>query len=150
VLSKKLAAAVALAVFFAIVGSILISRGPRYYLVAANRTHHRLTNIWVYYDTTIAAAPGDLVPGGLSSYGPIGLPIPQEAIVNWTDANGVHHSPRVRLAGNVPRRPRSQQIWLIIEEDETVTVRMLPIHDVEANAALVRAMLLPYRQKDLK
>ncbi len=146
---KILLALAAFAALLTLAGIVAMWRRPDYDITTANRTHYELDDVWVFYGTKIAAAPGRLVPGGQKSYGPIGLPVPEEATVTWRDQNGIQHSPKARLAGIVPRAPRVQKIWLVVEEDGTITVRMVRHDDIEANADMIRS-LKPYREKDRK
>ena len=121
-------------------------KGPRYFIHMGNRTPQMLGDVGVYYGAKIAAIKGDLVPGGYATVGFVTLPVPEEATVTWTEKSGVHHAPKVNLAGIVPTCPRNVNIWFIIDKDGSVTVRSVSTDDREANQALL-ITLNPYREK---
>jgi hypothetical protein len=118
-------------------------KGPRYEICVGNRTRHRLDDVWVYYGTEIAAAPGGLVAGGRKTYAIVTLPVPDEATITWVQEN-VRHSPKVKLVG-VPRCPRDLNLWFIVNEDGSVEVAAVRYDDLGANVALAKT-LLPYRE----
>jgi hypothetical protein len=126
--------------------TIIAPKGPRYTICMANRTRHRFDNVWVYYGTEIAAAPGKLLPGGYATYGFVTLPVPEEAVVTWA-LDGVHYAPKVKLEGIVPRCPRHINIWFIIEEDSSVTVKNVSDADRATNQSLLKT-LLDYRETE--
>jgi hypothetical protein len=135
----------------AIAGTILVLRAagpPRhrvarssYAIVMANRTHLQLDDVGVYYGEQVAAMKGLLVKGGNAGYGIVTLPVPEEATVTWTEESGVHHAPKVKLAGIVPPSPRDMDIWFIIEEDGSVTVKCVPANDHDASVSLLKTLV---------
>jgi hypothetical protein len=126
-----------------------------------NRTHRDLYGVAVYFNGRKAAEKGYTVKGGLASVGFVFLPIPEEAEVRWIDEaknsspkpqiakndyspeavarlrqwveHGEHHSPKVKLTGIVPEDPAHMNIYFIIEEDGSVTVKCVRFDDREAN-----------------
>ena len=134
---------------------------PGYHIVMINRTHRDLYGMAVYFDGKMAAEKGYTAKGGLASYGFVFLPIPDDAEVRWIDEaknpsskpqiakndytpeavdrlkrwidQGEHHSLRVKLTGTVPEDPAHMNIYFIIEEDGTVTVKCVRSDDRAAN-----------------
>jgi hypothetical protein len=135
-----------LAVAIVIVCTVATSKRPRYYIIMANRTHQQFDDVAVYYGDEIAATKGLLVKGGKAGYGFVTLPVPEEATVTWTEENGVHHAPKVKLAGIVPPSPRNIDIWFIIEEDGSVTVKSVRDDD-RATSQSVGKTLVEVRNK---
>jgi hypothetical protein len=116
---------------------------PYYYIHMANGTRHDLDNVGVYYGDRMAAEKGILTKGNYATYGPVTMPVPEEAIVTWSRDTGVHryppeHSLKVKMAGIVPPRPRDVNIYFIIEADGTVTVKMVESDDLNANIAATK------------
>jgi hypothetical protein len=97
-----------------------------------NRTPRDLKGVRVYFGGEMAAHAGSLVKGGLASYGYVTLPIPEEAEVRWID-QGVKHAPKIKLAGLVPSNPFDVNIYFIIEDDGSVTVKTVSCDDREGN-----------------
>jgi hypothetical protein len=103
---------------------------PRYFIYMVNRTPHEFEGVSVYFAGKMAAECGNMVKGGLASYGFVTLPIPAEAQVRWDD-RGVHHAPTVKLQGVVPDHPVGLDLYFIIEEDGSVTVKCVRFDDVD-------------------
>lgn len=118
---------------------------PRYTIVVANRTHHTLEDVWVYYGVKIAAAPGHIVPGGRKTYAIVTLPMPEEATVTWVEES-VKHAPKVNPLGTVPLCPIDLHVWFIINDDASVEVAVVRDGDRDAHIALSKT-LLPYREQ---
>jgi hypothetical protein len=97
-----------------------------------NRTPRDLDGVDVYFGDKMAAEKGPLVKGGLASYGYVTLPIPEEAQVRWID-QGVRHEPKVKLTGLVPSHPFDVNIYFIIEDDGSVTVKTVSCDDRKGN-----------------
>ena len=131
---------------------------PGYHIAMVNRTPRDLWGVDVYFDGRMAAEKGYLPAGGLASYGFVFQPVPQEAEVHWIDESknpsakpqiaknpeavarlrqwvekGQHNSPKVKLTGIVPNDPAHMNIYFIIEQNGSVTVKCVPSDDLEAN-----------------
>jgi hypothetical protein len=124
---------------------------PYYYIYMANRTPHDLDDVGVYYGKKMAAEAGRTGKGGYATYGPLTIPVPDEAVVTWSKDIGFHryppeHSITVKLAGIVPPRPRDMNVWFLIEEDGSVTVKCAHEDDHAVNDPLGRS-LLPYERQ---
>lgn len=104
-----------------------------YALFMTNRTHQDLDGASVDFGGQPAAQFGSLPRGGLGSYDHVILPIPAEAEVRWSD-RGVRHDLKVQLRGAVPVFPDGMNIYFIVEEDGSVTVKVAGKHDRDANA----------------
>jgi hypothetical protein len=141
---------------------------PGYDIYMVNRTHHDLYGIGVYFEGKMAADAGRLVKGGKATFGFVFLPIPEEAEVRWIDEStnrspephiaasdysaeavarlrqwveqGEHHSPKVKLTGIVPPNPAHMNIYFIIEEDASVTVKCLHSADLKGNIELTKGI----------
>jgi hypothetical protein len=146
--------AVGLAVLIAVfVAWVITARATTacYYIVMANRTHRDFEGAEVYYEKRLAAEGGRMVSGALHGYGPVTLPVPDEALVVWSVDTGRHryppeHEVKVKLSGLVPKRPRNIDIWCIIEEDGSVTVTCVGKNDLAASVRLAKT-LDPYLKK---
>jgi hypothetical protein len=103
---------------------------PRYFIYMVNRTPREFEGVGVYFAGKMAAEKGHMVKGGLASYGYVTLPIPAEAEVRWDD-RGVHHAPMIKLQGVVPDHPVGLDLYFIIEEDGSVTVKCVRFDDVD-------------------
>jgi hypothetical protein len=136
---------VAMVIGVAIVVGIMVSASyferPRYYIVVANRTKKWFNDVWVNFGSDIAAATGGSVPGGKASYGPVSLPIPDEALVRWTEENGLQHTLKVKLTGLVPPAPKGVDIYFIIEEDSSVTVKCIRSDDLPTSQSVGKTLV---------
>lgn len=121
------------------------SSRPKYTIYMANRTPRDLDGVCVYYGGRMAASKGILVAGGKATYGPVTLPIPDEAEVRWIDGE-VSHAPKVQLSGIVPEVRRDVNIWFIIEDDASITLKVGQEDDIDENVNLGKT-LLPYHKK---
>jgi hypothetical protein len=104
-----------------------------------NRTPRDFDGVRVYFGGEMAAQAGSLVKGGKATYGYVTLPIPEEAEVRWTD-QGVKHAPKVKLAGLVPSHPFDVNIYFIIEDDGSVTVKTVACNDLDANVEATKGI----------
>ncbi len=151
--------AVCLLGLFAIQGCS--KRPVGYHIYMVNRAHADLDGVAVFFNGKPAAEKGYLPKGGLASYGFVFLPIPEQAEVRWIDERknpsppppiaptdyspeavarlrawmdkGEHHSPKVKLTGIVPKEPAHMNIYFIIEDDNSVTVKCVRYDDLDAN-----------------
>jgi hypothetical protein len=52
----------------------------------------------------------------------------------------VWHSEKVGLRGVVPDNPNDMNIYFIVEEDRSVTVKVVPFRDIDANVEATKGI----------
>lgn len=109
----------------------------RYDICCVNKTGHDLDGVCVYYGNTKVAEPSWLVKGGNATEGLVPVPVASEAEVRW-DANGTHHTVKVKLEGVVPRGFTYFNLYFIINEDSSVSVKVIKADDIDANAKVIK------------
>ena len=109
----------------------------KYDICCVNRTGHDLDGVCVYYADAKVAEKGWLVKGGDATEGLIPVPIASEAEVRW-DANGAHHAVKVKLEGVVPPDYTYFNLYFIINEDDSVSVKAIKADDIDANAKVTK------------
>jgi hypothetical protein len=113
------------------------SMKTRYDICIVNRTGQDLDWVCAYYGNTKVAEPGRLVKGGNATEALITVPVAPEAEVRW-DGNGTHHAVKVKLEGVVPRGLRYFNLYFIINEDSSVSVKVIKADDIDANAKVIK------------
>jgi hypothetical protein len=125
--------AIVLALLVLVTNSIVQSKHrPHYTVIVANRTKEDLQGVAVFYGKQMITCPNFLVKSGRAGEGIITTPPPEEAIVCWT-IKGVNHAPKVKLSGIVSPVPQHVNIWFVIEEDGSVTVKEIRDDDLDAD-----------------
>jgi cytochrome c-type biogenesis protein CcmE len=111
-----------------------------YYVGFVNKTGRVLENVRAYFGDRLVASPGALVKGGTTTEGPISLPIPTEAKVQWVD-DGEHHSVKVLLEGVVPKGfSEGGTVYFVINTNGVVQAKAIKPFDKDAMADLMKGV----------
>jgi hypothetical protein len=112
---------------------------PEYFVRILNKSGRDLDDVGVYFDGKPAARPGMLVKTGEASEGPVTLPVPPQATVQWTDDKVKHTA--VAEIKDVPSSMTSEWIlYFVIGKDSTLEAKAVRWDDAAARAKIAEGL----------